>query len=347
MQSIQVIKMLASLCLAMFIGFLSIQTANAAADAEIDLSGSPRLLALVDELVNEQGFDRPELIRLLSDAEYKQSIINAITRPAEGVLAWHQYRKIFVTSKRTSQGIRFWQKHAAELARAEQTYGVPAQIIAAIIGVETYYGRHTGGYRVVDALMTLAASDYRRHDFFRDELRAFLILNRDEQQDPRLPVGSYAGAIGIPQFMPTSYQEYAVDFDGDGRRDLVNSVDDAIGSVANYLARHGWQREQPVLNYVEYALKAGDPDQDPLIKKGYKPHSTVATVQQQGVSWAAGVNPESERQVALLALGQKNGHTMVAAFKNFYVITRYNHSPLYAMAVFQLSESLRSGYQSN
>ncbi|MBL4622634.1 MAG: lytic murein transglycosylase B [Immundisolibacteraceae bacterium] len=337
-------RILAFLCMLLLGGFWSIPAVHAD-EGGVDLPTSPRLLALVEQLVSEQGFDRAELTQLLSDAEYKQSIINAITRPAEGVLAWHQYRKIFVTSKRTKQGIRFWQDHATELTRAEQTYGVPAQVIAAIIGVETYYGRHTGGYRVVDALMTLAASDYRRHDFFRDELRAFLILNRDEQQDPRLPVGSYAGAIGIPQFMPTSYQEYAVDFDGDGRRDLVNNVTDAIGSVANYLARHGWQPDQPIINYVDYALQSGDPDQDPLIKQGYKPHSSVAQFQQQGVSWADGLNPDLEREVALLALGQKNGHTMVAAFKNFYVITRYNHSPLYAMAVFQLSESLRLGYQ--
>lgn len=347
MQLMRQKKTRVSLCIALLVGFLSIPVAHADKSG-IDLPTSPRLLALVAELVSEQGFDRAELIELLADAEYKQSIINAITRPAEGVLAWHQYRKIFVTSKRTNQGIRFWQQHAAELARAEQTYGVPAEVIAAIIGVETYYGRHTGGYRVVDALMTLAASDYRRHDFFRDELRAFLMLNRDEQQDPRLAVGSYAGAIGIPQFMPTSYQEYAVDFDGDGRRDLVSNVTDAIGSVANYLARHGWQRDQPIINYVDYALpQGGDPDQDPLIKLGYKPHATVALLQREGVSWADGLNPDPQRQAALLALGQENGHTMVAAFQNFYVITRYNHSPLYAMAVFQLSESLRLGYQAN
>jgi len=301
-----------------------------------DFSASPRIAELIDELVSEQGFQRTELTELFSEAEYKQSIIDAINRPAEKTLEWHGYRKIFVTEKRTAQGKEFWQQNAALLERAEQTYGVPAQIIAAIIGVETYYGRLKGGYRVLDALTTLAASDYRRNDFFRSELEAFLILSRDENQDPRVAVGSYAGAIGIPQFIPTSYQRYAVDFDGDGQRDLVSSVADAIGSVGNYLAEHGWQRGAPVLNYVNYPYRADDS----LITQGYEPHTSVGVLQEKGVTWSAGVAPALDRQAALVALGQQNGHTMVAVYQNFYAITRYNHSPLYAMAVFQLSEAL-------
>ena len=306
-----------------------------------DLSVSSRMVELIDELVSEQGFERQPLVALFAEAEYKQSIIDAITRPAEKTLAWHEYRKIFVTKKRSARGRVFAREYAAILERAEQEYGVPTQVIAAIIGVETYYGRQKGGYRVLDSLSTLAASDYRRNNFFRNELKAFLILSRDEGQDPRAAVGSYAGAIGIPQFMPTSYQRYAVDFDGDGQRDLVNSVADAIGSVGNYLAEHGWQRGAAVLDYVSYAYA---PD-DSIVAQGYKPHSSIAALRQLGAVWSPAVNAVDDQQAALVALGQKSGHTMVAVYQNFYVITRYNHSPLYAMAVFQLSETLNKGAQ--
>ncbi len=306
-----------------------------------DFSESPRIIAMVDELASDEGFDRRELLHLLGQAEFKQSIIDAITRPAEKTLAWYEYRKIFVTDKRTARGVAFWEEHALTLARAEQTYGVSAEIIAAIIGVETYYGRQKGGYRVLDALATLAASDYRRNDFFRSQLKAFLILSRDEKQDPREAVGSYAGAIGIPQFIPTSFQHYAVDFDGDGRRDLVNNVADAIGSVGNYLAEHGWQRGEPVLHYVDYPYQSDDS----LLERGYKPHSAVSELRSLGVTWPADSKVDQQRQAAVIALGQRRGHTMVATYDNFYAITRYNHSPLYAMAVFQLSESLRAGRQ--
>lgn len=308
--------------------------------AAVKLSESPRIIGLIDGLVAEQGFERADLAQLFDEAEYKQSIIDAITRPAEKTLAWHEYRKIFVTEKRIARGLQFWQAHAGLLARAEQTYGVPAQVIAAIIGVETYYGRQKGGYRVLDALATLAASDYRRNDFFRSELQAFLILSRDEGQNPRLAVGSYAGAIGIPQFIPTSYRSYAVDFDGDGQRDLVSSVADAIGSVGNYLAEHGWQRNQTVLDYVDYSWGEGDP----ILAQGYEPHLSVGELRQRGVAWSIDKTVDEERPAALVALAQEQGHTMVAVYQNFYVITRYNHSPLYAMAVFQLSEALLSGH---
>ncbi len=302
-----------------------------------DLSTSPQMTVLINELVAEQGFERGPLTALIGQAQYKQSIIDAITRPAEKTLAWYEYRKIFVTNKRIAQGRKFCQQYASLLQQAQQTYGVPAQIIAAIIGVETYYGRQKGGYRVLDSLVTLAASDYRRNDFFRKELKAYLVLSRDEGQDPTLAVGSYAGAIGIPQFMPSSYQRYAVDFDGDGQRDLVSSVADAIGSVGNYLAEHGWQAENPVLDYVNYPYRADDA----LLARGYQPHSSTQELQQLGIAWSPDVAVDQNRQAAVVALGQQHGHTMVAVYQNFYAITRYNHSPLYAMAVFQLSEALR------
>lgn len=332
MKSISIKKALSGL-----LGLAMLGVSSAALSGSRGLSESPRIIELIDQLVAEEGFDRPELRALFADAEHKQSIIDAITRPAEKTLAWYQYRKIFVTKERTARGRKFVQRHQKLLQRAEQTYGVPAQIIAAIIGVETYYGRQKGGYRVLDALATLAASDYRRNDFFRKELRAFLIISREEGQDPREAVGSYAGAIGIPQFIPTSFQHYAVDFDDDGRRDLVHNVADAIGSVGNYLAVHGWQPGAPVLDYVSYPHSADDA----LIDRGYKPHTPVAELRQQGVVWSPRQQPDPTRQAAVLALGQKNGHTMVATYQNFYAITRYNHSPLYAMAVFQLSETLR------
>ncbi len=313
----------------------------------VQLTSSPRLLQMVDELVAEEGFSRSQLLSLLAQAEFKQSILDAINRPAEKVLEWHEYRQIFVTKKRISRGLEFWQKHEQSLMRAEQEYGVPAQVIAAIIGVETYYGRQKGGHRVVDALATLGASDYRRNDFFLRQLKAFLIISRQEQQNPLDAVGSYAGAFGIPQFIPTSFQQYAIDFDGDGQRDLIKSVADAIGSVANYLARHGWQPGDPVLGYVSYERIDRDDSAGlgVLLDEGYKPHSPAAKLQQMGVTWNHESMPHPQQQSALLALQQENGQTLVAVYQNFYTITRYNHSPLYAMAVFQLSEALREGRQ--
>lgn len=177
---------------------------------------------------------------VFAEVQRKQSILDAISRPAERVKPWKDYRPMFITDARIARGVDFWRQHEAVLARAEQEYGVPAQYIVAIIGVETFFGRNTGNYRVIDALSTLGFDYPPRAEFFRKELREFLLLAREEQLDPLTLKGSYAGAMGLPQFMPSSFRNFAVDFDGDGHINIWNNPDDAIGSVASYFKRHGW-----------------------------------------------------------------------------------------------------------
>jgi membrane-bound lytic murein transglycosylase B len=208
-------------------------------------TGRDDVSSFVDELVNEHQFDRDWLVSTLGDGETKQKILDAMSRPAEKTLAWHEYRKIFVTSKRINAGVKFWEKHSERLTRISAETGVPPEIIAAIVGVETFYGRLTGGYRVLDALATLGFDYPPRAKFFRGELKEFFLLARDEQLDLPEVLGSYAGAMGPPQFIPSSYRAYAVDGDGDGRRDLLGSWDDILASVANYFVKHGWRSGEP------------------------------------------------------------------------------------------------------
>ena len=202
---------------------------------------------LIDELVEEEGFDRAYLQTVFEDAKRKDSILEAIARPAEKTKPWYDYRKIFVTDKRERQGIEFFAEHKETLARAERETGVPAEIIVSVIGVETYYGRITGSYRVIDALSTLAFDYPRRSPFFTKELKNYLMLTRDQGLDPLEIKGSYAGAMGYGQFMPSSYREYAIDFDSDGLIDIWGNPVDAIGSVANYFKRHGWRTGEQVI----------------------------------------------------------------------------------------------------
>jgi membrane-bound lytic murein transglycosylase B len=203
--------------------------------------------AFVDELVRDDGFDRRQLLRWFGQARFQPRIVAAMQRPLLEPPKWFEYAPRFLSTERIDGGVAFLRAHQATLSRAEGQFGVPAEIIVAIIGVETYYGRNTGSHRVIDALSTLAFDYPRRANFFRGELREFLMFARDERLSPLEPKGSFAGAIGVPQFMPGSVRRYAIDFDGDGHVDLWRSDDDAIGSVANYLARHDWMRGQPVL----------------------------------------------------------------------------------------------------
>ena len=299
-------------------------------------SGNPAALALVDELVQEEGFEREALLAVFADASRQDSIIKAMDRPAEKTKPWYEYREIFLNDKRESQGVEFYHQHRAVLQRAEQETGVPAEIIVAIIGVETYYGRIAGSYRVIDALSTLAFDYPRRSEFFTSELKHFLILTRDQGLDPLQLMGSYAGAMGYGQFMPSSYRSYAVDFDGDDLADIWNNPDDAIGSVANYFLRHGWRAgEQVVL-----AADAGADFPQEMLSKGrkLKPRFTV------GEFVAAGLVPRSEVDAAAQAIGiefeLQDGLEYWLGLHNFYVITRYNHSAMYAMSVYQLSQRL-------
>lgn len=308
----------------------------AQADNEPDLPGLPEFLA---EMQQKHGFNSDDLAASFAQVEVKDSIISAISRPAEKSKDWFEYRAIFITDSRIKGGIEFWQQHADDLARAEKEYGVPAEIIIAILGVETRYGGNVGSYRVIDALSTLAFQYPPRSPFFRSELEAFLLLTREEDLSVLAPIGSYAGAMGLGQFMPSSYREYAIDFDGDGHRDIWTNTTDAIGSIANYLKRHGWVAGKSITHPTFFSGKVADD----LIEKGMKPSLTRQTLAAAGVS-LRGV-PEDDDVLAIISLTQENGDEYWLARQNFYAITRYNHSRMYAMVVTQLGQAIRSGYE--
>ncbi|MCB1646671.1 MAG: lytic murein transglycosylase B [Pseudomonadales bacterium] len=297
--------------------------------------------AFIAEVSADGKVERATLEAAFKQAVYQQKIVDAISRPAEKVLTWKEYQDIFLTEKRVTEGQQFMTEHAATLAKAEQTYGVPAEIVAAIIGVETFYGRIKGGYRVIDALSTLAFDYPPRSKFFRSELAQFFLLAAEEQRDPTEPVGSYAGAMGYGQFIPSSYRHYAVDFDRDGKRDIWENPVDAIGSVANYLAEHGWQRDDDITAAV--TLKGAAPAN--LFTADLRPTATIgdlATLTENPLSgW------QQNTPVAPMILNGKQGEEYWLGFNNFYVITRYNHSRLYAMAVYQLSEQLKERQLAN
>ncbi|MEK7758516.1 MAG: lytic murein transglycosylase B, partial [Pseudomonadota bacterium] len=207
------------------------------------------LRLLADEMASKHGFTHKELGDWLSQAEIRDDIIEAVYRPKEG-LPWHEYRKLFVNDDRARRGLTFWKANAEAVSRAGNEYGVPPEIIVAILGVETFYGRQGGAYRVLDALVTLTLRYPERSDFFRNQLVEFLLLARELGMSPLSIKGSYAGAMGIPQFIPSSYRSYAVDFDGDHKRDLTD-IEDAVGSVANFLKQHGWKRGEPIVGEVK------------------------------------------------------------------------------------------------
>jgi membrane-bound lytic murein transglycosylase B len=291
----------------------------------------------------EYDLDQEEIILLLQNARFKQSIVDAISRPAEAK-PWYDYRPIFITDKRIRGGVEFWRENEALIDQASEKFGVDPQIIVAIIGVETFYGRITGGYRVLDALTTLSFyypdTGNDRSGFFSRELMNFVILGDEEDLPLEDVEGSYAGAMGLGQFMPSSYREYAVDLDGDGRRDLWSSLPDVVGSVANYLHRHGWEPGQPVTFPAEVAAGA---DMGLVTKRDFKPKMSMVELAEGGFSSSQPVSDDTLAAVARLE--EEDGDRYFISFKNFYVITRYNRSPLYAMAVYELSEAIRSGME--
>ncbi len=294
----------------------------------------------INEMVFKHGFDRTNLQAQFASAERLDNVLESIAKPAERVLTWKQYRPIFVTSKRSEKGKKFIAEYNAVLQRAEKEYGVPVEIIAAIIGVESYYGKHTGKYTVFDSLTTLGFDYPPRSAFFKSELKQFLLLSKEEDISIDKMTGSYAGAMGMPQFISSSYRNYAVDFDGDGKRDLWNSVADVIGSVANYFSQHGWQAGAAVVHPVTVNNKSIVKEKNSL-----KPYSTLKQLKSQGVALKnipENQGPGDTEEVTLLKLKGKKGDEYWLGFNNFYVITRYNHSALYAMAVYQLSEELKN-----
>ena len=289
----------------------------------------PGIPPFIDEMVAKHQFKRDELELVFARALHRPAIIEAISRPSTA-RPWPEYRASFVNRQRIRLGLEFWDKYHATLRRAEKKYGVPQEIIVALIGVETIYGRNVGSYRVLDALTTLAFDYPRRAEFFRSELEHYLLLARDQQFDLLSLRGSYAGAMGVPQFMPSSYRKYAVDFNGNGTVDLLREDRDAIGSVANYLLGYGWIEGEGV---TVRADMAGEPPTD------IKTPRILA-------DWAAqGVKPEKkvaqDKPLRLLEFTIGEGKEYWLALNNFEVITRYNNSDYYAMTVFQLAEELK------
>jgi len=299
-----------------------------------DYLGNQDTLVFIDEMVKKHQFERGQLQAIFKQAEKKDSIIKAISRPAEKRLEWSGYRKIFITKDRAAKGKAFIKKYQAIFERAEKVYGVPAHVVASIIGVETRYGQHKGSYRVVDALSTLAFDYPPRSKFFKSELEQVLLLAKEQNFKPLELKGSYAGAMGYGQFIPSSYRHYAVDFDGDDIADILNNPVDAIGSVANYFKMHKWHANEPVTFQVE--VKGSE--YKSLINKKLKPKNTLAQIK------AAGIKIPEQYELSQVAklqeLQGESGSEYWVTLHNFYVITRYNHSHLYAMAVFQLAQEL-------
>jgi membrane-bound lytic murein transglycosylase B len=294
----------------------------------------PEIAGFVAHLVKDDGFRRRYVERLLAKAVPQQKILEAMTRPAEKVSPWWQYRAHFLTEERIRDGVRFWADHGPSLERIGDEWGVSPEYIVAIIGVESFYGRLTGRYRVLDALTTLAFDYPLRSDYFRGELEQFLLLSREERVDPLKTLGSYAGAMGAGQFMPSSYREYAVDEDHDGRRDLWNSWDDVLASIAHYFRGQGWQPGAPVL--AEATL---DPGSGVVVDpRNLELNDTVAGLRAKGVEFQAPLAP-TEPALVLLA-EDVDGPVYRVGFHNFHVITRYNHSTLYAMAVHDLATAI-------
>ena len=281
----------------------------------------------------EAGVDPEWAQQLIDAAKRQQSILDAISRPAEKTKAWYEYRKIFLTDRRIREGVTFWSAHAGTLQSVAARTGVPAELMVAIIGVETYYGRITGSYRVIDALATLAFDYPQRSPFFTGELEQFLILAWESGKDALALKGSYAGAMGYGQFMPSSYRAYAQSYEGDGAPDIWDNPADAIASVGNYLQVHGWRSGEKVV--IESV--ADDPDLA-VFEGGLKPKETVAALALERLEPSEPLNPAE--LATPIRLEEEEGIRYWLGLKNFYVITRYNHSAMYAMAVWELSQTI-------
>ncbi len=300
----------------------------------IEAKFSSRAEEFAQEMAAKHKLDPQQTSALMASAVFQKDIIDAISRPYEAK-PWHQYRPIFVTDARAKAGVDFWRENKALLQRAEEKFGVPQEIIVAIIGVESYYGRHRGRYRVLDALSTLAFGYPPRSKFFRRQLEEFLLLNREEPVATYEIVGSYAGAMGMPQFIPQSYRTYAVDFDSDGKRDLIESRADIIGSVANYFQKHGWQAG----GKVAAPATVNGSQYEPYANSGLKPNTTVGALSDIGISSEEPL-PKGLETTLIQLESAPDEHEYWLGLHNFYVITRYNHSAHYAMAVYQLSQRI-------
>ena len=318
-------------------------TATGAAAAPPKDTGSgyaqrPDVREFIDELASEQGFSRGELLRLFAQVQTQGSALTAMTRPYATPPKWFEYAPPFLSQARIDGGVAYWNSNRAALERAHAQYGVPPEIVVAIVGVETFYGKIAGRYRVLDALTTLAFDYPRRAEFFREELKQFLLLARDWKIAPLSARGSFAGAMGVPQFMPTSFRRFAVDFDADGRIDIWSDNDDVIGSVANFLQRHGWQRGGPVLFPAEV-----DPLTAPLLvgDNGLSPMREYAEWNAQSVFARTQAEIDPRATAMLVQLDENDGPTYRVGFNNFHALRQYNRSRLYATAVYELAQAIR------
>ena len=309
--------------------------AIAADSAPVNLEQA-NVVEFIDEMVEKHGFDRTALSAILAEAEIKQNIIKKISTPAERTLTWAEYRKIFITKERINVGATFWRENREMLERIELETGVAIEMLVGIIGVETYYGRITGKDRVIDALATLAFEYPPRSAFFRKELREFLILAREEELDPTKPMGSYAGAMGRPQFMPSSFRAYAVDSTGDGKRDIWNNWADVAGSVANYFLAHRWRVGEEVIAQATLSSDWSGPI--PSTKNTLKVTDTVESLSKKGVMFVTDLSADSKAE--LLTYEGDAGIEHWVGFHNFFVITKYNRSVMYALAAHQLGQMI-------
>jgi membrane-bound lytic murein transglycosylase B len=296
---------------------------------------SPAIPPFIDEMVAKHQFKREELARIFEHAQYKQAAIDAITSPST-LKPWVDYRANFVNDARVAAGLKFWKKNEEILRRAEERYGVPQEVIVALLGVETFYGTQAGTFRTVDALSTLAFNYPPRAAFFRSELEQYLLLAREQQFDLLAVRGSYAGALGWPQFMPSSYRKYAVDFNDNGRIDLLNERADAIGSAANYLKQYGWVAGEPI------AMRAKVSEEN--CPGDIKTQRTVSGWAAAGITLLQPFPPgkDNAKPARLLDFTVQDGKEFWLAFGNFDVIMTYNNSAFYAMTVLQLAEALRA-----
>jgi len=308
---------------------------SSASALAIDLD-QPEVETFIDTMVEEHDFDREQLRDTLAAAEVKQSILDAIARPAEKTKSWAEYREIFITPERIEAGAQFWADNEDALRQVSESTGVPMEMLVGIIGVETYFGRITGSFRVLDALSTLAFSYPPRAKFFRRELEEYLLLVREEGMQATDATGSYAGAMGRPQFMPSSFRAYAVDATGDGKRDIWNDWTDVAGSIANYFLEHGWKSGEDVA--AEASLGGSWQGPVPEPRNTLKPSETVASLSRKGVMFVTDLPGDSKGE--LLTYEGADGLEHWVGFHNFFVITRYNRNVMYALAVHQLGQEI-------
>lgn len=320
-----------NLLIVLFVAWLAFPGAGRA-----ELANTDSFNGFIQNMVVKHQFEEQALRTLFKSVEMQQAILDAIGKPAEAK-PWYQYREIFMTPARIAGGIEFWKANQDTLQAVEKQYGVPAEIIVAIIGVETKYGTNTGKYRVIDALSTLGFGHPTRSEFFLKELENFLLLTRQEHVDPLQPMGSYAGAMGFPQFMPSSYLNFAIDFDLDNKRDIWHNSADAIASVANYFVANHWQRG----GAIAFQVSASGEAFRKALGKGVKPDTPVGQLRKLKVNVPKNLSNKASGK--LLSYPLQDHEELWLGLENFYVITRYNHSPLYAMAVLQLSQAIKAG----